>query len=181
MQKSSRFLIDIQSRARDLEQVSQPLSPHPDPPQTRTWGLRGLPVLSTADLPNEVFVIETIEGHCSINESVKQHAQGPAVHLEHRDKTHGTWEADSWDSFQTVGITVCEQPPPTPPGTEFSTWQTGSHHSLTTDSSAAGACLFKNFLSRLSSLFLTAILWSRQGLDYFQLHLTDENTEAKGC
>lgn len=45
-----------------------------DPPRARTWGLRGLPVLSAADLPNEVFVIETIEGHCSINESVKQHA-----------------------------------------------------------------------------------------------------------
>lgn len=55
-------------------------------------------------------MIETVEGHCSINESVKQNAQGPAVHLEQRERTYKSWEADA-DAFQTINITVCEQRP----------------------------------------------------------------------
>lgn len=54
-------------------------------PKARTWGLRGFPIFTTADLPDEVLVIETIKGHRSVNKSVKQYAQGPAVHLKQRE------------------------------------------------------------------------------------------------
>lgn len=98
--ESRRRLTDIKTEAASVSggREANHSRSASDPPRARTWGLRGLPVLSTADLPNEVFVIETIEGHRSIYESVKQHAQGPAVHLEQRDGTERSSEAVSGTS-----------------------------------------------------------------------------------
>lgn len=50
-----------------------------------TWGLCWLTIFSTADLPDEIFVIEAIKGHRPVNQSVKQYTKGPAVNLKHRD------------------------------------------------------------------------------------------------
>ena len=72
-----------------------------------TWGLCWLTIFSTADLPDEIFVIEAIKGHRSINQSVKQYTKGPAVNLKYRDNECEAQE--SWSPPFSLPLAPQEQ------------------------------------------------------------------------